>query len=290
MMKLPLEMPWMDSATLHRLARVTPEEFAEFWHAYSPLLDALSRPDDRGTRECWEAFALLDGDRAEWLLGFLVNQLRHREREVRLAAVETLGRLGDSRALHALTERLADRDDTLRLAVIAALCTLGDPDALPVLYPLLQARSARIRQAVAGACLALGDYEAPLRPLLELLHCGDGTARRQAAVSLGWPGNGAAVSTLLSVLLDRVPAVRAEAARSLGIIGDRAAVPLLMRGLHDRDATVCQRAAEALALIGDLRALEPLYLLADAGDAAVREIALQALAQFPRRTGESRTV
>lgn len=281
-MRFPLDMPWLDAASLQRLTQVTPEEFAAFWATYAPLIDALNRNDAGSIRECWSAFCLLDGDRAEALLGFLVNQLRHHERGVRAAAAAALGKLGDSRAFHGLAERLHDRDDSLRLAIIAALGDLDDPVALPALHALLMARSARLRQAAAEACLRLGDRATPLPVLVELLQCGDWQARQRAAATLAWPGNAGAVHALCCALVDRAAGVRVEAARALGVIGDRAAVPVLLRTLYDRDTDVRRQAATALARIGDPRALEPLYLLADTSDVVVHDLAQQALAQFPR--------
>ncbi|HOS44611.1 MAG TPA: HEAT repeat domain-containing protein, partial [Armatimonadota bacterium] len=155
-MTLPDEMRWIDAGTLRRLERASPDAFAAFWARFSPLVEILRRTEPGATRESWALFALLHGEQADDLLGFLINQLRHRHGAVRVAAAEALGRLGDSRAVRPLVARLRDRPEAMRLAAITALAALRDVTALPGLRAALADRVAPVRLAAAETCMRLG--------------------------------------------------------------------------------------------------------------------------------------
>jgi hypothetical protein len=71
--------------------------------------------------------------------------------EVRRAAAEALGKLGDPQAVPPLIKALGDSDRDVRFAAAWALGKLGDPQAIPALIQALGDRSENVRRAAQQA-------------------------------------------------------------------------------------------------------------------------------------------
>ncbi|MCX8067326.1 MAG: HEAT repeat domain-containing protein, partial [Anaerolineae bacterium] len=154
------------------------------------------------------------------------------------------------RAVPGLLEALRDAD--VRRAAAEALGRIGDPRAVPGLLKALRDADAEVRWAAAEA---LGRVGAPAVPgLLEVLRDADAGVRRAAAEALGRIGDPQAIPGLLEALRDADPRVRRAAAEALGRIG-APALPSLLEALRDADWWVRRAAAKALGEIA--RALKP---------------------------------
>ncbi|MCX5684990.1 MAG: HEAT repeat domain-containing protein [Planctomycetota bacterium] len=175
---------------------------------------------------------------------------------VRLAAVRSLGALGNRVGLRALTEALEDPDAEVRCAAAAAL---GD-----------------IRQTASGVALAKS-----LQKDVSM------DVRVASAESLGRAESRAAVEPLIAGLADKEPRVRAACAKALtamadlmasgqrGEVGRVKAVDALTAALGDKDVAVRKAAAEGLGRMGDERAVE--QLAGQLSDPQVRPVAVKAL-------------
>ena len=82
----------------------------------------------------------------------LTKSLSDDDSSVRLAAVESLGELGDGAALSSVLRLLDDGDDTVRLAAAIAAASLGDGSGEPLLLAALEKTSSD----AAEICLSLG--------------------------------------------------------------------------------------------------------------------------------------
>ena len=183
---------------------------------------------------------------------------------VRLAAVRSLGALGNRVGMRALTDALEDSDADIRCAAAEAL---GD-----------------LKQSITGVALAkLLQKDVSLE------------VRIAAAGSLGRTESRAAIEPLVAGLADKEPRVRAACAKALlsmadllasgqrGEVGRTKAVDAMAAALSDSDVTVRIAAAEGLGLLGDERAVDQLVLLLS--DPKVRPTAVKAI----ERIGRDRT-
>lgn len=142
----------------------------------------------------------------------------------------------------------------VRLAAVATVGALGEAgtSVVPTLIPFLTAPDSALRQAVVGALAVLGPEAAPALPeLRRLVGDGDVLVREAAVRALGalGPAGAEAVEDLRALLDDGDAFVREAAARALGTLGPVAvaALPDLLARLADRRRPVRRAAAEAIA-------------------------------------------
>ena len=168
------------------------------------------------------------------------------DRDVRIAAARSLGRLRAPETTPALLAAAVDR--RLPPALVRwALLQIGAP-ALPRLLPGLTAESERLR---AGAVQLIGLLGGPAEAAGVEARLRDTSAmvRAQAARALGRLGGRRNLPALRQATWDRIPMVREAAAEALGQLRDRESVPLLaIRAVGDEFdvARACARAVAAI--------------------------------------------
>lgn len=196
--------------------------------------------------------------------------------DARPLVIETLGMVGDARALAPLLEELRSPRADVRQAAARALRLLGNPVAIPALIDLFRQdeRATGDEAGVVGvweeAATAVASFGEPaLAPLCAALRDASANVRAWSIVALGRLGDTRAVGLLARMLVDPAPSVRAHAADALASLGDTAALPPLAYVLRqDADAFVRGRVAYALgAFPGSVSvdALLPALRDADAG-------------------------
>lgn len=234
-------------------------------------VEAIARHlgDAGGRRE--EKLALLDaaaamGPAAKEAIPPIIQVLGEREVSLRMAAAETLGKVGPGNpdVIRALTGPLADRKNTplaVQVAILKALAGMGTQAqaAAPDVKALAeQAKDPGIKVWIAATLVALGTDIGPnTQVVLAALKDRERQSRFvhaaavEAAGLLGAKGS-AAVPELVEVLKDRAQpgAVREKAARSLGALRARGAIRPLTDALHDPSTDVRRAAAEALGALG----------------------------------------
>lgn len=214
----------------------------------------------------------------------LVDALRDRDERVRLAAVRSLGVVGDARVAETLALVVASRDgdETLRSAALDALIELSEP-AGAYAYAKALVSSARAdalgaseRVAFERLLTTCDRADVAVRVVDEVLE----QARAARAVSpvglhvFTWIGS-AAVDPLLVRLRD--PGVAAAAAMGLGALRDARAVEPLITLLDSTDARARHAATWSLGQLRDPRAVEPLLRVTSDENTGVREEAADAL-------------
>ena len=228
---------------------------------------------------------------------------------VRKAAVATLGKIGDERAVEPLIGVLSDDDWRVRWSAAEALGKIGDERAVEPLIEVLSYDDGdeNVHEAAAEALGEIGD-ERTVEPLIGMLSDDNSRVRRNAAGALdklGWVPETdrqravylIAVEDWKSVVECGESAVNAligalpfwwmtkAAAEALGEIGKPAVEPLI-RILSDNDERVRRSAADALGEIGDVRAVEPLIKVLGDDSWRVRWPAVEALGKI----GDERAV
>jgi len=197
----------------------------------------------------------------------------------------TAGQAGASEqstaAIAALSETLNDANPAVRVAAVSSLGALGDPKAIAALAKALREDAdARVREAAANALGEIDDTRA-VAPLLEVLKTERAANVREKIVrALGEIDDPSAVGGISAVVKDPAVGVRRAAVWALGELEDPSAVPALLSMVRDEDAEVRRHVAEALGQLENPAAIDALIALTRDSDAEVRTHALSALGNF----------
>lgn len=269
--------------------------------AIEPLVAAL---DDLLVRDMAAGALCQFGEAA---VPALIHALEHPSVSVRLFAAQTLGRIGDARAIHPLLALCKHDKPQMRKVGVEAL-SLGrfkTSDVLATLIDALRDVDAAVRETAVNALGELRDPKSVL-PLIEILHGSEqvlkaaatralgaiGDARAVEALkaayekgdvradtvlkALGQIGTGEAVPTIISALQHRDSRVQHAAEGALGQLGATAIEPLINALAHS-EAKVRVKVAQALGILGDPRAVEPLIQLFTDSDRDVQAEAATAV-------------
>lgn len=164
--------------------------------------------------------------------------------QTRQEAAQTLGRIGDARAVKPLIAALEDIHLCER--AIEALREIGMPAVEPLIADLQDmGKSEGARIGVARALGQIGGTGA-VEPLIATLKDRLASLRMISAEVLGQIGDPRAIEHLAHALEDNDENVRLSVIRALGVVGDTRVVDPLSRALKDKSATVQKAAAEAL--------------------------------------------
>jgi HEAT repeat protein len=188
----------------------------------------------------------------------LMDLAGDREWEVRATLMETLGRLGDHRALPTVLQLLKDRDAEVRQNAADALGRLGDETAIESLMMAMVDEHPGVRQAALRSASMVDPYWERSSRAQALL------PRIQTAIHDREPGVQLAAANLMRRLTGRsaVEILAAEASAAVSQ-GDEL-VDLFRPLLEDSDECVRLAAAEALGRLARPAAVPPLQLaLAD---------------------------
>ncbi|HXF06632.1 MAG TPA: HEAT repeat domain-containing protein [Blastocatellia bacterium] len=174
---------------------------------------------------------------------------------IRRAAAEALGRIGDARAVKPLIEALGD--DRVRKAAVEALVMIGAAAVEPLIAVVKDGRkeskeAVRVLLRLRGRERVIALGEVAVEPLIEVLE--DPDVRWAAVEALGGIRDARAVEPLIKLLRDWM--IREAAVEALASIGAAAVKPLI-KALNSSDPRVREAVAEAIERIGE-PALEPL--------------------------------
>ncbi|HMC77095.1 MAG TPA: HEAT repeat domain-containing protein [Vicinamibacterales bacterium] len=235
------------------------------------LTRLLGRPEIR--TEVIEAIVRQDAG----VVDRLVEQLSAGDDDTRLAAIGALGRIGDRRAVPALTPLLAEQPP-IAIATAGALARIGDARAFEPLLALLAHEDAPVRQAVVGALNSLGHPDMSGR-IKELLEAGDPRMRESAVRIAGYFGYRDCVDALLARCDDPVETVRRAAVEHLPYLDDDRALEVLLRAAREGAPKIRAAAAQALARIDGAPVHDALLAATRDGDGWVRYYAARALGE-----------
>lgn len=182
-------------------------------------------------------------------LPYLIRLAREGDKELRLRAINALGRYKDSSLLPLYGELLKDRDKEINYAVIKAVNEIGGMPAIPYLEEALN-YSDRSWEVV-NMILNLSE-EAALPHLLGMLRKGD---YREAAAELFGQRKLVATVPYLIEALKEYEALGLASLKALVKIGDKRAVPAMVEAFKDRRKNIREAAISALGEMGAAEAI-----------------------------------
>jgi hypothetical protein len=188
------------------------------------------------------------------------------------------GETGPGEDVDSLLSTLAIQDTRVRKAAIASLGRSRDDRAVQPLISLMGDENRTIREAAAQALGSLGDMAAG--PLIGSLGDTDWHIRMGSAIALRIIGDPRGIDPLIRAISDENRFVRREAVKSIGRIGDLRATDRLIAALEDRDIGVRIRAAGALGKIADPRAIQPLTRALSDRNSEMRDAVVEAISRI----------
>ena len=208
----------------------------------------------------------------------LFDILKEKDVELKIVAIETLGEIGDERAIKPLIFCLRDDSHLVRKSAADSLCKFGDAALDPLVYSLRDSRET-VRQAAAEALGRLGNKKAA-KPLARLLTDRDNDVRKTAIESLGILKDDRTVKSLVSLLEDNDSSIREAAARGLGMKDNFAAVKPLLSLLRDDIIPVKKAALISLGQIGSPASVEELKSYLNDENIEIQKIVIVALGEI----------
>jgi HEAT repeat protein len=238
------------------------------------LLKALEHENHRVRRVAAESLGRLGNVRA---VDSLAVALRDEDKQVYYSAAVALAKLGEA-GLNALVLALRDENSRVQITALETLGRFGHAQSVEPMAGMLKAENPEVRTAAANALGKLG-YKAAVEPLVISLHDKDRGVRFAAATALGDLGDIQALEPLLSLLRDVERDSHIAAAEAIGKLGD-VGFAALINALQDTKAEVRHAAATALGKLYKSNAVEPLIALLQDDDMDVRTAAVEALGKI----------
>jgi len=180
----------------------------------------------------------------------LIARLKDDNAGVRRAAANSLGRLGDVRAVAPLIAVLTDADAEVRATAIDALANLDDPRAVGPIVALLKDSATEVKHNALNA-LAHWDQGVPAAPVVALLDDPDADVRRDAVQLLEHLNARSAGSAIARLIHDSNADVRQAVVRALGNLGEQSGAAAITEALNDPNPDVREA---ALGALNDLKA------------------------------------
>ena len=234
----------------------------------------------------------------------LVPLLADKDKKVRLAAAEGIGRLRCEAGVPGLEKCIKDPDIDVRMAAIKGLKILKSPKSAPVLVEALYDNAPEVAGHAAAALrqlgwepstgkdaaawrVALGEFDAAVaygpeavEPLVRITKHAPFHLCIRAIEALPRTGDPQVVKPLLECLRHADDLVRSAAATALGLLADARAVEPLIAILQDRNQQVALAACGALSKLGDRLAVEPVIKLLASNSPDLRATAAETLGKL----------
>ena len=187
----------------------------------------------------------------------------------RMAALETLAKIGGAQVYQPFIEALTDENPHVRAVVVQALSKIGNPEAVESIGKLVRDNSWEVRSVVLDA-LATFRIPSSTDVAVKLLRDESPDIRQRTCEVLADLGDRRAIGALALTLVDLETNVRTAAVLALQQIDSdwensefiRTAAQDLLPSLKHHDISIRQAAADALRRIGHVRAMNA-YLTSD---------------------------
>src|SRR5882762_156289 len=180
----------------------------------------------------------------------LIARLKDDNASVRRAAAQSLGRLGDVRAVPSLIAVLTDSDAEVRATATDALADFEDPRAIDPIVALLKDPVTDVRKNALNA-LSHWEHGVPAAPVIALMDDPDAEVRHGAVDLLDHLEARSAASAIARLIHDSNADVRGAVVQALGHMNDQGGAAAITEALNDANPDVRHQALDAL---NDLKA------------------------------------
>jgi len=180
----------------------------------------------------------------------LIARLKDDNASVRRAAAQSLGRLGDVRAVPSLIAVLTDSDAEVRATATDALADFEDPRAIDPIVALLKDPVTDVRKNALNA-LSHWEHGVPAAPVIALLDDPDAEVRHGAVDLLDHLEARSAEPAIARLIHDPNSDVRRAVVQAMGHMNDQGGAAAITEALNDANPDVRHQALDAL---NDLKA------------------------------------
>ena len=191
---------------------------------------------------------------------------------------KALALASDTAVVRALIERLKDEDADVRQAAADALGRIGNPMAIPELVKVLDDPQPDVQEAALDA-LAHFEHGVPAAPVQRMLGSANADMRQRAIDILMNMHSMASLPAISGLVADVDADVRQSAIQAIQEMGSPSAAGSVMPALDDRDADVRQAAVEALSQLGGAISDAALDKLLQDADANVRQATVEYISE-----------
>ncbi len=180
--------------------------------------------------------------------------LKDGNRQVRAAALESMGELTTPQNIELICSLLLDGDLEVQSKAVDLLVKLRDQETCKHLVGVLRDESEYTRRNAVEVLNEIADPTS-IKYLLKVLGDQDWWVRSRACDALANIGGPKVLSAVMNLIGDKDENVRRSAIEILNQTKDERAVEHLLKATQDEDWWVSERAVDALGEIGDKRAL-----------------------------------
>lgn len=223
------------------------------------------------------------GGKADWAAaeGY-VTALSADRPELRMAAANALGGLGNPKTVPHLVERLEDDDLRVRARAARALGNIGDPRAIQPLREHVRDESVDVRREVADALAAVGTDEA-IAALVDRVDDESPHIRHVVVSAIGETGDPRPIDALVTALQDENDVVRRTAVFAI--------IELLSSAPTDQSHAIRESVVERLRETEDESVVGPLLdILENTSERGPRRNAAWLLGRITGETHESAVI
>lgn len=212
----------------------------------------------------------------------LLQKGNNHEREY---AAEFLGKLKTKGTIPFLRDAMTkDNNWLVRLAAVSSLNKLGESYDVEVVEKSLRSGNKDVRLKAAQVLQGLSEWNNK-EIILNLFEDKDTDVRRNIIIAAGKLKLKEAVQPLILMLKDPISDTRESAAASLGNLGDGRALKPLLEMLDDSSSKVVRAAVIALGEIGDEEITMSMIRMLGHKDKSVRYFAVNVLGELGGKTG-----
>lgn len=177
----------------------------------------------------------------------LLEAFSAKDAEIRWAAVEAVGKIGDVKAREAVEAMLNDKNLDVKMFAIGALGSFGRKESITALSRLLSSKTTEVRKNTIRSLRKIGGSEA-IKYIRKALRDSDDYIRVQAIETLAALYDVESLDEIKLLASDRSPSIRTAVMHAMGKLNGESCLDILRSGKEDKNYWVKSEAERALEI------------------------------------------